>query len=144
MNIFVFGSNEAGRHGAGAALFAYKNHGAIIGQGVGIQGYSYAIPTKDRKLKTLDLDKIKVYVNEFIKDAKIHGVFTFMVTEIGCGLAGYTPEEIAPLFKETMDLDNVKLPARFLDILEGNDSDEFTWLGMPLKERTKMSFGYDV
>jgi hypothetical protein len=139
MDIFVFGSNESGRHGKGAARFAYLKHGAIIGQGVGLQGYSYAIPTKDRNLKTLNLDKIKVYIDEFFKDAKINSVFTFNVTEIGCGYAGYTPEDIAPLFKDAMDIENIKLPARFLDILEGVQ--DYGWLGISMPKREKESFG---
>lgn len=141
MDIFVFGSNLAGIHGKGAARFAYLNHGAIYGQGVGLQGYSYAIPTKDKSLKQLPLDLIEVYIADLIKDAKIYPVFTFNVTEIGCGLAGYTPDEIAPLFKEAMDSPNIKLPARFLDILEGDEG--YEWFGVKDKVREKQSFGYE-
>ena len=98
--IFVFGSNLAGIHGAGAALYARKHHGAILGQGIGLQGDSYAIPTKDKKIKTLPLEQIKPYVDEFILFAKSHPELTFQVTRIGCGLAGYTDKDISPMFKD--------------------------------------------
>lgn len=99
-NVFVFGSNEAGRHGAGAALHARKYCGAVYGQGVGFQGRSYAIPTKDRKLKTLPLERIKNYVDEFLHFARQHPEMAFLVTRIGCGLAGYEDEDMAPLFEK--------------------------------------------
>ena len=97
--IFVFGSNLAGRHGAGAALFARQHHGAVYGQGMGLQGTSYGIPTKGMHLATLTLYQIKHYVSEFIKFAEAHPELTFNVTRIGCGLAGYTDSDIAPMFK---------------------------------------------
>lgn len=97
--VFVFGSNLAGRHGKGAALFARQNRGAIYGQGSGLQGDSYAIPTKDEYLKTLPLAKIKVFVNAFIVFAERHPEMEFEVTRIGCGLAGYTDNQIAPMFQ---------------------------------------------
>ena len=100
MKIFVFGSNLAGRHGKGAALQAIENYGAIYGIGVGLQGNSYAIPTKDYNIKTLPLDKIEMYVNDFIKFAEKNKHLTFLLTAIGCGLAGYAPEDIAPMFKD--------------------------------------------
>lgn len=106
--IFVFGSNLAGRHGAGAAKAAYDEHGAVYGNGVGRQGSSYAIPTKDRQIKTLPLDKIKPHVDEFIEYAKKHPHLTFLVTRIGCGLAGYKDDDIAPMFKGAPD--NCLLP----------------------------------
>jgi hypothetical protein len=96
--IFVFGSNEAGRHGAGAALDALRDHGAIYGQGFGRQGNSFAIPTKNRNLKPLPLSRIKEYVMEFRKYARAHPELRFKVTRIGCDLAGYTDEQIAPMF----------------------------------------------
>ena len=96
--IFVFGSNEAGRHGAGAAKFAFQHHEAIYGQGYGLQGNSFAIPTKDRQLKTLPLGKIAEYVNGFCFFAETFQELEFHVTRIGCGLAGYTDEQIAPMF----------------------------------------------
>ena len=85
--IFVFGSNLAGRHGAGAALYARKNHGAIYGQGVGLQGNSYAIPTKDEHIKTLPYERIEGYVRDFIRFACKHPELIFNVTPIGTGLA---------------------------------------------------------
>lgn len=109
--IFVFGSNLAGRHGAGAALYAYKNFGAIYGQGEGIMGQSYAIPTKDKDIKTLPLNNIKVYIDNFLIYARNNPDKTFLVTEIGCGLAGYKPKDIAPFFTE-ISL-NVILPDAF-------------------------------
>ena len=95
--IFVFGSNLAGRHGAGSALKALE-FGAKIGIGEGIQGKTYAIPTKDENLKTLPLSQINEYVHMFLKYAKAHPWLTFYVVEIGCGLAGYKPWQIAPMF----------------------------------------------
>lgn len=100
MKIFVFGSNLAGRHGKGAALYAYKHHGALYGQGVGRQGMSYAIPTKDSGLIALPLWAIKCYIDNFIVYAKNHPELTFQLTRIGCGLAGYTDIDIAPMFKD--------------------------------------------
>jgi hypothetical protein len=97
--IFVFGSNLAGRHGAGAAQFAHKYHGAIMGKGIGLQGDSYGIPTKDEKIKTLPLKRIAYYIEQFLQFAAQHPEMQFNVTRVGCGLAGYTDEDIAPLFK---------------------------------------------
>lgn len=97
--IFVFGSNLAGRHGKGAALYARKKYGAIYGQGIGLQGESYGIPTKDEKIKTLPLERIKPHVDQFIEFAKDHPEMMFYVSPVGCGLAGYVPAQIAPLFK---------------------------------------------
>lgn len=116
--IFVFGSNLAGRHGAGSAKEAVKNWGAIYGQGVGLQGNSYAIPTKDRKLKTMDLYDIQVYVTNFITFATHNPEMEFHVVEIGCGLAGYTPKQIAPMFIRAPD--NVILPENFKRVLDGS------------------------
>ena len=99
MIIFVFGSNEAGFHGAGAAAEAYNNWGAAMGIGEGICGQSYAIPTKDKNIKTLPISKIKEYVDRFIEYAKSHPEAYFFVTKIGCGLAGYKDGNIAPLFE---------------------------------------------
>lgn len=96
--IFVFGSNLRGVHGAGAAKFALNNHGAVWGQGVGLQGDSYGIPTKDMQIRTLPLEKIKPHVDEFLAFAADNPKLTFQVTAIGCGLAGYTPDDIAPMF----------------------------------------------
>lgn len=96
--LFVFGSNLAGRHGKGAALFARQNRGALYGQGVGLQGQSYAIPTKGYEMKTLPLDVIRGYVKQFLEFADKHPELKFQVTRIGCGLAGYRDEQIAPMF----------------------------------------------
>lgn len=96
--IFVFGANQAGRHGAGAALTARHRHGAIYGRGFGRQGNSYAIPTKDFDLKSLPLKQIKTYVEEFLDYARAHPELTFNVTRVGCGLAGYREDQIAPMF----------------------------------------------
>lgn len=101
--IFVFGSNLAGRHGKGAALHAKKYFGAIYGKGVGIQGSSYAIPTKGFKLEVLPLSVIQGYVEEFIKFAEEHPELEFKITPIGTGLAGYNLEVINPLFQNLPD-----------------------------------------
>lgn len=110
--VFVFGSNHAGRHGKGAAKQAMQ-FGAKNGQGEGPQGKTYAIPTKSSDLKVLKLSSIKRAVNDFTVYAKTTPDKKFLVTAIGCGLAGYTPREIAPLFKEATKLDNVYLPKEF-------------------------------
>lgn len=96
--IFVFGSNLSGIHGAGAARFALENHGAKWGQGIGLQGNSYGIPTKDENIETLPLRQIQKHVDVFMKFAAEHPGLTFRVTRIGCGLAGYTDNQIAPMF----------------------------------------------
>ena len=102
-DIFVFGSNLAGRHGAGAAKFARQYHGAVYGEGVGIQGQSYAIPTKDKNLRTLGLRVIQSYVDQFIGFASARKDLTFYVTPIGCGLAGYSRDQIRPMFADMPD-----------------------------------------
>lgn len=100
--IFVFGSNEAGVHGAGAARSALEKWGAVWGSGVGRNGNSYAIPTKDHNIQTLPVESIKPYVDDFIDYVKDNpGIY--LISEIGCGLAGYTSEEIAPLFQRLYD-----------------------------------------
>ena len=96
---FVFGSNEAGRHGKGAALTAKNCFGAVYGQGEGEQGKSYAIGTKDASLRSLPLDEIRGNVRIFLQHAKNHPHKIFAVSRVGCGLAGYRDEEIAPMFK---------------------------------------------
>lgn len=97
---FVFGSNLAGIHGAGAAAFAVRHHGAIMGKGVGIQGDSYGIPTKDHRIRTLPLDEIAHYVRWFLEYAERKPDTTFHVTQIGCGLAGLEPKDMAPMFHD--------------------------------------------
>lgn len=118
--VFVFGSNLAGRHGKGAALWARQHRGAIYGQGVGMQGNSYAIPTKGRRLEILPLEAIAAEVRVFLGFAELtNGSLTFQVTPIGCGLAGYKPEQIAPMFREALGLPNIQLPPEFLAVLQG-------------------------
>jgi len=99
-SVFVFGSNLAGRHGKGAALCAAQEHSAEYGVGEGLTGNAYAIPTKDESIKTLSLDDIEKSVKRFISFAEEHQELTFNVTRIGCGLAGYTDQDILPLFKD--------------------------------------------
>lgn len=103
--VFVFGSNLSGSHGGGAALVAYRKFGAIWGQGVGLQGQSYGIPTMHG-----GVEAIKPYVDEFIAFARQHQDLVFLVTRVGCGIAGFTDNEIAPLFSEAKQLENVYLP----------------------------------
>lgn len=110
--IFVFGSNLQGMHGGGAARIAYERFGAIWGQGVGLQGQSYGIPTMHG-----GVDAIKPYVDEFIEFAKSHPEMTFLVTRIGCGIAGFRDEEIAPLFEKAIELENVCLPKSFIEYI---------------------------
>jgi hypothetical protein len=113
--IFVFGSNLAGRHGKGAALYAKQYKGAIYGKGYGRQGNSYAIPTKDRNLQTLPLEEIQIHVNSFLLYASKNPELKFELTPIGCGLAGYKPEDIAPMFKDAPL--NISLPMAFVKVL---------------------------
>lgn len=96
--IFVFGSNLAGRHGAGAAKFAVDYRGAIYGRGVGPQGQSFALPTLDADLKKLSLDEVAAFGVYFLIYAKLHPELKFQLTAVGCGLAGFTSAEIAPIF----------------------------------------------
>lgn len=110
--IFVFGSNLDGMHGGGAARVAYNNFGAIWGQGVGLQGQSYGIPTMHG-----GIDDIKPYVDEFINFAKSHTELKFLVTRIGCGIAGFTDKEMAPLFKDAIEIENIYLPKSFYNII---------------------------
>ena len=111
--IFVFGSNLQGSHGGGAAAAAVRYFGAIWGQGVGMQGQCYAIPTMHG-----GVDVIRPYVDEFIEFAKAHPELTFLVTRIGCGIAGFRDEQIAPLFEDALEMTNVVLPRTFIDILK--------------------------
>ena len=130
--IFVFGSNLAGAHGGGAARLAYNRFGAIWGQGVGLQGQSYGIPTMHG-----GVDAIKPYVDEFIRFAKQHPEMKFLVTKIGCGIAGFTVDEIAPLFYHAIDCENITLPKEFDDIVQDihnrfidsfdHDADRTSW-----------------
>lgn len=123
--IFVFGSNRAGRHGKGAALHAYKFYGAVYGIGIGRTGSSYAIPTKDTNLKTLSLPDIWVEARVFVEYAKEHPELRFELTRIGCGLAGYRDHQIAPFFKGCTS--NVRIPEEWKmyvrDIVNGVSQD---------------------
>ncbi len=114
MTIFVFGSNLAGRHGKGAALYARRYYFAKYGVGRGLTGSSYAIPTKDKFLHTLPLSEIKKYVGEFIEFATNNPKKTFQVTAIGTGLAGYRHEQIAPMFKNAPS--NCQLPPEWIKL----------------------------
>jgi hypothetical protein len=107
--IFVFGSNLAGMHGAGAAYFAFQKFGAVMGCGVGLRGQSYAIPTMQGGVET-----IKPYVDEFISFAKSRPDLFFYVTRIGCGIAGFRDKDIAPLFKDAAGVENICLPKSFV------------------------------
>ncbi len=115
--IFVFGSNLLGIHKKGAALTALQKHGAILGQGIGLQGNSYAIPTKENPRRTMSL----ICINKFVADFLMYAAHTpencYMVTPIGCGLAGWTPSQIAPMFSMVKLLGNVKLPKEFVEFL---------------------------
>lgn len=111
--IFVFGSNLQGMHDGGAAYIAHQKFGAIYGQGVGLQGESYAIPTMHGGTET-----IVPYVNEFIDFAKKHSELTFLVTRIGCGIAGFRDNEIAPLFNQAVTVPNIRLPKSFWEELQ--------------------------
>lgn len=109
--VFVFGSNLDGMHMGGAARIAHESFGAVWGQGVGLQGQSYAIPTMHG-----GVDVVKPYVDEFIDFAKENNNLIFLVTRIGCGIAGFKDEEMAPLFEKAVDLENIYLPKSFLEI----------------------------
>lgn len=99
MIVFVFGSNLAGRHGRGSAAYAAAYAGAVEGIGVGYIGRSYAIPTKDERMATLPLWEIKPHVEEFLRFARKEPIKQFLVVRVGCGLAGYKNEQMAPLFR---------------------------------------------
>lgn len=110
--VFVFGSNLGGFHAGGAARVALERFGAVWGQGVGLQGQSYAIPTMHG-----GVDVIKPYVDEFIAFARAHRELKFLVTPIGCGIAGFAVDEIAPLFADAIDDENILLPESFVKVL---------------------------
>lgn len=115
--IFVFGSNLAGFHGGGAARLAYERFGAVWGKGVGLHGQTYAIPTMQGGVET-----IKPYVDEFIGFARKHKEMVFLVTRIGCGIAGFKDEEIAPLFRDAIDDENIILPETFMDVMTSGNN----------------------
>lgn len=118
--IFVFGSSLGGLHQGGASKLAMKKFGAVQGLGNGLQGNSYAIPTVG-----VDLDMLRLYVEQFIRIAKLIPGLKFYVTKIGCGKAGFTIEEIAPLFSGAKDVDNIYLPQEFWDIISPEVSEDF-------------------
>ena len=99
--IFVFGSNLSGIHGAGAAHYARHHHGAVLGVGKGPQGTSYALPTKGINISFMPLAEVEVHIDAFKDFAMDHPNVEFQVTQVGCGLAGFTKEQIAPLFKSS-------------------------------------------
>lgn len=111
--IFVFGSNLLGHHGGGAALWAYRKFGAIWGVGAGIQGQSYGIPTMHG-----GVPEIKPYVDDFVEYARMHPENRFLLTRIGCGIAGLCDKEMAPLFAEALGMPNVTFPMEWLRILD--------------------------
>lgn len=110
--VFVFGSNLAGKHLGGAAKIAHKCFGAVWGEGIGLHGQTYAIPTMQGGVET-----IQPYVNDFITFAQSHPELKFFVTRIGCGIAGFKDVDIAPLFKAAFDVDNILLPKSFVEEL---------------------------
>jgi hypothetical protein len=119
--VFVFGSNEAGIHGAGAAKLALDKFGAKFGQMFGLQGQSFAISTKDTSIKTLSREKICMYIQIAEAHFIANPTKVFLVTEIGCGLARYELNDIAPLFKSSYQLPNVYMPKRFWEIYNGRN-----------------------
>jgi hypothetical protein len=120
--IYVFGSNLKGIHGSGTAREALLHWGAIFGQGKGLQGRSYALPTKETPYRSLSLAGIESEVLDFIDCAKANPDLTFYVTQVGCGLAGYTPNVIGPMFREATKLSNVDLPDEFIKEIEKNNA----------------------
>ncbi len=111
--VFVFGSNLDGAHGAGAARIARERFGAIWGQGIGLQGQSYGIPTMHG-----GIEEIKPYVDEFIEFARSRPELTFLVTRVGCGIAGFHDSEMAPLFAQAVSIPNIHLPESFWNVLK--------------------------
>ena len=111
--IFVFGSNLGGFHGGGAAALAYRSFGAVWGQGEGLQGQSYALPTMVQTVA-----EMQPYVDRFIACAQLHPELKFYLTEVGCGIAGFTVNEVAPLFAKALDVPNIVLPERFFRVLQ--------------------------
>lgn len=111
--VFVFGSNLEGMHGGGAARTAYQRFGAVWGEGVGHHGQSYAIPTMHG-----GVEQIRPYVDEFVEYARANRHLRFLVTRIGCGIAGFRDEQIAPLFSEALNCSNIILPREFVEAIE--------------------------
>lgn len=143
--IFVFGSNLQGNHAGGAARFAVLKFGAEMGNPIGLQGQSYAIPTLSQAAIGIPLDKLKLpiseigkYVNEFIGFASQHPDMFFYVTPIGCGIAGFTEEEIAPLFSKCVNMENVALPETFFSVLGVQDEIDNETLNDNMMENKKV------
>lgn len=113
--IFVYGSNLAGVNGAGAAKQAQIYFGAIHGKGTGLNGKSYALPTKNYYIATLGLKFIEIYVDDLLQYIHNNPNKHFLITKIGCGLAGYEIKEIAPLFKNFLNIKNCSLPIEFIN-----------------------------
>ena len=111
--IFVFGSNLQGHHGGGAASFAFRHFGAVWGEGVGLHGQTYAIPTMQGGVET-----IRPYVNQFVRFAREHPELRFLVTQVGCGIAGFRPKNIAPLFSAAVEVENIILPREFVLVIQ--------------------------
>lgn len=120
-DIFVFGSNLAGSHGGGAARIAFDRFGAVWGEGQGLHGNTYAIPTMQG-----GVDTVRPYVDQFIEYAKSHPSLTFYVTKIGCGIAGFSILEMAPLFREARGITNIVLPKEFVEVIESDDPSALT------------------
>lgn len=118
--VFVFGSNTEGMHAGGAARMA-MNWGAVYGKAFGLQGKTFAIPTVDyTRSGKMSVDEIKKYVDEFLDFTVKNKDKKFLVTEIGCGIAGFKVSEIAPLFRKALEYSNVYLPERFINYLKDN------------------------
>lgn len=115
--VFVFGSDLAGRHNSGDALEALREHGAVYGRGVGLQGRSYAIPVRDEQGRLLPVPMIDRYTQAFLRFAATHRELSFQVTRVGCGRDAHRDEDIAPLFLRVPE--NVRLPSRWRKYLEG-------------------------
>lgn len=120
---FVFGSNLSGYHGAGAANYALKYEGAIWGQGEGLQGDSYALPTKGYNITPIMLESVSIYVERFLKFANEHPELKFKVTRVGCFLAGFTDEEIAPMFEDAPS--NCYFDTKWQDYLDTRHSKNY-------------------
>ncbi len=116
--IMVFGSNHGGKHAGGAARHAFDNLGAIWGQGEGLQGHSYALPTMSADFVPLPLDQIRKHIETFLAFAQGRPDLSFQVTPVGCGIAGFTPDQIGPMFAAAPE--NCILPGEFVAAIGGN------------------------
>lgn len=116
--MFVFGSNLRGAHGAGAAFIARRDYGAALGQGIGVTGSCYAIPTKDENIRSMDLFRINEHVCDFVTYVQNHPNLKFFITKVGCGLAGFKSEEIAPMFHQIAENENCSFPEEWAPYLK--------------------------